>query len=142
MPFAGSLSIEGLQKAQQRNLKRIAMLEPSGTLGRAVQWGIGEMHRHLTDSTPHDTGSLKATRRAYYKEEGDTARGYIVDDRNSYNPRSKTPPHVYDIYLHERGFRPGLRGGIQASYTWTRLKYGQTVSRRMLHAVRVELRGL
>lgn len=142
MPFSGSLSIQGLQEAQQRNLKRIAALSPDGALGRAVQWAAGEMHRHLTANTPWETGALRASRRITFTEDGDDVRAQIFDSRNSYNPRSSTPPHEYDVYLHERGFRPGLRGGIQASYTWTRLKYGQTITKRMLGRVRVGLRGI
>lgn len=142
MPFAGSLSIQGLQEAQQRNLKRIAALSPDGVLGRAVQWAAGEMHRHLTANTPWETGALRASRRITFTEDGDDVRAQIFDSRNAYNPRSNTPPAEYDVYLHARGFAPGLRGGIQASYPWTRQKYGQTITSRMMGRVKIGLRGI
>jgi hypothetical protein len=141
-PYNPSLSIKGLQEAQERNLRRIAALQPSGVLGQAVRWAAGEMHRWLTYFTPWETGALRASRRITYSESGDDVRAQIFDSRNSYNPRSSTPPHEYDVYLHQRGFKPGLRGGIQASYEWTRLQKGSSVVRRMHGAVRTELRGI
>lgn len=137
-----SMHIEGLQKAQERNLRRIAALSPDGALGRAVQWAAGEMHRHLTANTPWETGALRASRRITFHEDGDDVRAQIFDSTNAYNPRSNERPAEYDVHLHERGFRSGLRGGILASYTWTRLKYGQTITKRMMGHVRVGLRGI
>lgn len=138
MPYSVGLSIQGLQEAQQRNLRRIAALEPGGVLGRAVQWAAAEMHRWLTYFTPWETGALRASRRVTFNPS--IPRAQVFDSRNSYNPRSKTPPHEYDVYLHARGFRPGLRGGVQASYPWTRLQKGRGVMARMRDTIRVAVR--
>jgi len=128
------LSIQGLQQAQQRNLRRIAGLEPGGIRGQAVQWGAGEFHRKLTYNTPYDTGALRASRRITFT--ASVPRAQITDTHSSYNPRSKTPPYEYDVYLHARGYRPGLRGGIQASYPYTMQHEGQRIIDRMQKMIR------
>ena len=123
------LSIKGLQEAQERNLRRIAGLQPSGVRGEAVRMGATRFHRALTYNTPWQTGALRASRRITYTDS--VPRAQIFDSGNSYNPRSKTPPHEYDVYLHNRGFRPGLRGGIQASYPYTMQHEGQAILQDM-----------
>jgi len=124
--YAGQgVSIQGLQEAQERNLRRIAGMAPGGVRGEAVQVGASRFHRALTYNTPWQTGALRASRRITF--ESSVPRAQIFDSKNSYNPRSKTPPHEYDVYLHGRGFRRGLRGGIQASYPYTMQNEGQKI---------------
>lgn len=143
MPYQPGLSIQGLQEMQERNLRRIAALQPSGVLGEAVRYAATEMHRWLTYFTPWDTGALRASRRITYNEPAEGGvRAQIFDSRNAYNPRSSVPPAEYDIELHKRGFKPGIRGGIQASYPWTRLQKGASVRRRMHDTIRVGLRSV
>ena len=139
MPFSVGLTITGLQEAQERNLRRMVLLEPENAPGRAVQWATAEMHRHLTANTPHETGSLKATRRIIVNLR--VPRGQVFNSSNSYNPRGSTPPHVYDKYLHARGEIRGLRGGIQASYPYTLRVNGPGVMKRAGEQLMAEVKG-
>jgi len=134
-----NLDIRGLQEAQQRNLRRIAQLEPDGALGTAIQWGTTEAHRRLTYNTPFDTGSLRASRRIVLNLSA--LRGQIFTSRNARNPRSNIPPAEYDELLHTRGFRPGRRGGILASMPYTVVTDGPHIARGMAGILRKGLRN-
>ena len=140
MPYSPGLSIEGLQKAQQRNLRRMALLEPQGAPGRAVQHAGAEMFRYLLVSTPWETGALRASRRLIFNP--NVPRVQIFTSANAYNPRSNTPPAEYDVYLHARGEAAGLRGGIQASFPFTKRMYGPGVLRDAAKRIQMELKGL
>lgn len=140
MPFSVGLTITGLQKMQRRNLRRMAILEPQEAPGRAVQWATGEMHRHLTLNSPWETGALKASRRISLNLS--IPRGMVFNSANSYNPRSDTPPHVYDAFLHARGQVRGLRGGILASYPFTMEKNGPGVLRQAVVQLQSEVKGI
>lgn len=113
-------SLKGLQDAQKRNLRRIAALKPGGFIDAVLQWAAGEAHRHWTYYTPHETGALRASRRI----EMDSAHGraIVFTAPEARNPKSKTPPAEYDVYLHAQGFIPGLRSGIRASAPYTVIK--------------------
>ena len=128
--MSDNLSIKGLQEAQQRNLRRIAALQPDGALGEAVQFGAAEAHRRLNYHTPFDTGALRASRRVSF--DARVPRAQIFTSRNARNRKSNTPPAEYDAILHTRGFRPGRRGGILASFPYTVSTDGQRIARGMI----------
>jgi len=140
MAYQPGLSIEGLQKAQQRNLRRMALLEPTGAPGRAVQEGGAEMFRYLLVNMPWQTGSLRASRRMTFN--ANVPRLQIFTSGVAYNPRSDTRPAEYDVYLHARGEVAGLRGGIQASFPYTKRMHGPAVLQKMGHKIQMELKGL
>lgn len=129
------LSIKGLQKAQQANLKMIAALRPSGALGRAIQYAALAAHRHVIPSTPHDYGALRAAQRAEVR--GLTARIYI--DPGASAPRRKTRPAVYGAILHGHGMIPGLRSGIRAFYQYTVETYGAKIAEGAIREFKREL---
>jgi len=133
------LSIQGLQEMQERNLRRIAALKPGGVRGAAVQMGATRFHRALTHNTPWDTGALRASRRITF--EPSVPRAQIFTSGNAYNPRSKTPPAEYDVYLHAHGFKPGLRGGIQASFPYTMQKQGPRILKDMTDMIQKGIRN-
>ena len=126
MTFDVSLTITGLQEAQEANLKLIAALQPTGALNRVIIWATTETHRRLTPNTPHDTGALRASRRV----EVQGLEGRVFDDPAAANPRSRTPPSRYDVYLHAMGEVPGLRSGIRASMPYTVRTAGPSITQR------------
>ena len=140
MPYSVGLSIEGLQKAQRRNLRRIALLEPDAAPGRAVHNATAAMHRFLTSHTPWETGALRASRRISFNPR--VPLGQVFNSANSYNPRSRTPPHVYDVTLHARGERKGRRGGILASYPYTKRVHSRGVLKSAVSEIHIELKGV
>lgn len=95
------LSIEGIQEAQDDNLRAIAALRPDNALGRMVQSVTADLHRHAVSVTHVDTGSLRASHRMMIDRGG--LRGTIYIDGGSRNPRSGQRPSVYGAYEHERG---------------------------------------
>jgi hypothetical protein len=123
------LSIKGLQEAQRRNLRRIAGMQPGGIRGQAVQWGAAAFLRQLTGLTPVDTGALRASRRITFN--ASVPRAQITDSGSSYNPRSRTPPHEYDVYLHARGGAGRASGTFLASYPETMSRHGQRIVDKM-----------
>jgi len=126
------LSIRGLQKAQQANARRIAALQPSGALGKALQAMVSQAHRWAIFYTPWETGSLRASHRMDVR--GSRARVYI--DPHARNPRSKTRPAVYGPRLHKQGEIPGLRGGIRAFYAYAVKKQGDTIVKHGQNIIR------
>lgn len=140
MARRSGITIQGLQEAQERNLRRIAMLQPRNAPGRAVKWAGGEAHRWLTYYTPWQTGALRAGRRISLNLA--VPRAQIFTSRNAYNPRSDTRPAEYDYYLHQRGFIPGLRGGIQASFPYTVWRRGRDIARHGVRLIARDLQGV
>ena len=133
------LSIQGLQEAQERNLRRIAALRPEGVRGAAVQMGATRFHRALTQNTPWDTGALRASRRITFNSS--VPRAQVFTSGNAYNPRSSTPPAEYDVYLHAQGFKSGLRGGIRASFPYTMQQQGPQILADMTDMIQSEIRN-
>ena len=119
------LSIKGLQRAQERNLRRIVHMRPSGVRGVAVKVAANDFYHKLIPNTPVKLGALRASRRITFNSS--VPRAQIFTSGGAYNPRSSTPPAEYDRYLHARGFKPGLRGGIQASFPYTMRENGQRI---------------
>ena len=127
MPYIPQLSIEGIQEVQQRNLKRIAAMQPSGEVGAAVRDAIVALHRYAVAithvgkyqriGTTVGGGSLRASHRM----EVDGLSGMVYIDPSAKNPRSKTKPVEYGVYEN-------ARGGEHAFYDRTVNEEGPKVS--------------
>ncbi len=135
------IHITGLQRAQRRNLKRIAALSPQGYLGLAVRNAAAETHRALTNYTPWDTGALRASRRIKFAETAIAAQARVFTDPQATNPRGGCPPAIYDAFLHARGMCPGRRGGILASMPFTVRLAGPRIRYHMLRTILGGFRG-
>jgi len=133
------LSIKGLQEAQERNLRRIAAMAPGGVRGQAVQYGATEIDRVLKVVTPVDTGALRASRRITF--EASVPRAQVFTSSGGYNPRSKTRPAEYDVYLHARGGRGLAAGTYQASFPHTMRYYAPRIVERMFKIVEDGIRN-
>ena len=133
------LSIKGLQEAQKKNLRRVAALKPGGAMDAILQWAIGEVHRHWTYNTPHETGALRASRRIRTYFGNGTA--LVLTDPGATNPKSGTRPAEYDVYLHAQGFIPGLRSGVRASGPYTVLKVRPMIQRKATRAIGQAIRN-
>ena len=133
------LSIEGLQRAQERNLRRIAMMKPGGIRGQAVKWGATEFDRMLKIVTPEDTGALRASRRITFN--ASVPRAQVFTSGGGYNPRSSTPPAEYDVYLHARGGRGLAAGTFLASFPHTMRTHGQRIVDTMTDMIQMNLRN-
>lgn len=128
------MTIRGLQEAQKANLELLAAMRPDGAVGRTIVIATAETHRRLTRNTPHDIGALRATRRT----EVIGLRGRVYNDPGARNPRSRTPPAEYDVYLHAQGRIPGLRSGIRASMPYTVEHDGPKIAHR---AIKLMVKG-
>lgn len=130
------LTIEGLQELQQLNAKIIAALQPSGALGRAIQYATTQVHRRAIYNTPWDTGGLRASHRMTVE----ASRGEVFIDPGAVNPRQHNKrPAEYGVYLHAQGMIPGLRGGIRAFYQYTVERDGPAIIKE---AERMIIKGL
>ncbi len=128
--FDVKLSITGLQQAQQRNLRAIAALSPSGALGRAIKLGTVEAHRYAVAITHVDTGSLKASHRIELTND----RGRVFIDPAAVNPRRGRPVEDYAIWEHRRG-------GTHAFYERVVSERGQQIGAAMSRLVKVGIHG-
>lgn len=128
--MAVSMTIRGLQEAQQANQRRLAELKPSGALGRAVQYATATLQRHAIGVTHVDTGSLRASHRMRLEAGG--LRGVIYIDPSAVNPRSGQKTSVYGPAEH-------ARGGSHAFYARTVAEAGPQVEKQAGMTVRVAL---
>jgi hypothetical protein len=92
-------SIEGIQEAQEANLRTIAALRPSGAYGNAIRMIITQLHRYKTTIIHVDTGALRASQRI--EQVGLKARSWI--DEDAINPRTGDRPAVYGALEEARG---------------------------------------
>ena len=132
------VSIEGIQEAQQANLRAIAVMEPESGLGRTVQFILPDLHRYAVSITHVWKlwgGALRAAHRMSLVEHVDkqTARGSIFIDPNAINPRGQRPAE-YGVYEH-------ARGGEHAFYLRTLLEHGPAVMGRAMKFIEGELDG-
>jgi hypothetical protein len=104
----GDLTIEGLQEAQDANLRAIAALQPSGAMGQALRLVLVTAQRYAVTITHVDTGALRASHRM---EITDT-RGTIYIDPSARNPRSGK-------LVREYARKEENRGGTHAFYRRT-----------------------
>lgn len=135
----GGFSLKGLQDAQKKNLRRIAAMKPGGAIDAILQWAIGEVHRHWTYNTPHETGALRASRRVFL--ELGNGRAFVRTDPAAVNPKSGAHPARYDVYLHAQGFIPGLRSGIRASGPYTVMKIRPMIQHKATRAIGEAIRN-
>ena len=115
-------NIKGIQELQNKNLKRIAALRPSGAAGRTIRYGLTRLHRYAVSIThvwKYKGGGLRASHRMGI----DGLRGRIYIDPTAVNPRGQKPAE-YGPYEH-------ARGGIHAFYDRTVEEEGPETMRRM-----------
>ncbi len=129
MAFDVKLSITGIQEAQAANNRVIAALQPSGALGRAVQYGTAAAHRYAVGVTHVDTGALRASHRM----EVTGLRGRVYIDPSARNPRSRQRTATYGPYEHDRG-------GEHAFYQRTIDEQGQSIEQAMMGLVKLGIR--
>lgn len=91
-------SIRGIQRAQKANLKHIASLQPSGSMGMAVKAGTIMAHKSAVRKTHVKTGALRASHRIQLSG----LRGLIYIDPDSVNPKGGKPSE-YGLIEHARG---------------------------------------
>lgn len=100
------VSIQGIQEAQRANLRAIAVMQPKGRLGRALQITLADLHRYAVSITHvwiYYGGALRASHRiADLVISDNQARGEIFLDPTAVNPRGQRPAE-YGVYEHARG---------------------------------------
>lgn len=122
-------TIQGLQEAQQGNLKLIAAMQPGGGLDEAVRIGTIAAHRYAVIETHVDTGALKASHRTKFERSlfGQTT-GKVYIDPSARNPRSKTLTAQYGVVEEDRG-------GEHAFYGNTVSRYGNRIADQSVAAL-------
>lgn len=102
-----NVTLEGIEKAQQKNLHRIASMRPLGSVANAVRDALTALHRHATQITHVGKypggGALKNSHRIDW--EGGL-EGQIYIDPSSVSPRRssrKYRPAEYGVYENARG---------------------------------------
>lgn len=111
-----SLTIEGLQEAQDLNLRVIQAFEPGGIIGEAVKSMTIDAHRYLVSITHADTGAYRASHRVKLTE----IRGEISIDPSAQNPKTGRLVSSY-------GFIEEARGGGHAAYGRTEREVGDRI---------------
>lgn len=125
-------NIESIQKAQERNLRRIAALQPTGKAGEAVRNAIVALHRYAVSITHvgrYDRMGVPGKKiggslRASHRMEITGLEGQIYIDPSSVNPLGQKPA-IYGVYEH-------ARGGEHAFYDRTVDGEGPRVSARVI----------
>ena len=94
------MNIEGIQRTQKRNLKRIARLSKMGDMITPMTISL---HRYSVGITHVDKGALKAAQRLSVKSRGqNVSRGRIYIDEGAMTMEGKIPAD-YGVYEHRRG---------------------------------------
>ena len=122
-----NVTIQGIQEAQRANQQIIVALQPSGALGRAIQYATAQAHRYAVGITHVDTGALRASHRMEFTG----LRGVVYIDQGSINPNGARPG-VYGPIEH-------ARGGSHAFYARTAHEAGPSIANTATQAF---LRGL
>lgn len=131
--MSATMTIKGLQEAQQANQRRMAELKPSGAFGRAIQYATATLQRHaigITHVWKVKGGGLKSSHRMRLEAGG--LRGVIYIDPAAVNPRGQRPS-VYGPVEH-------ARGGDHAFYARTVDEAGPQVVRQVSNMVQVALK--
>jgi hypothetical protein len=129
MSFDFSLTIRGIQEAQNEMAKTIAHLElPAAARQRIILYATTGAHRYLVAITHVDTGSYRAAQRM--QVEGQQGRLYV--DPAAVNPRSGQLPVEYSVYEEERG-------GSHAAYQRTLEEAGPRILDEMRELVAQEI---
>jgi hypothetical protein len=119
MTIKVTATIEGLQQAQDANLRVIAAMQPAGATGEATRWLLTAAHRVLVTITHVDTGAYRASHRMVLTE----VRGVIGVDEGATNPRTGKRVSSY-AKIEE------ARGGEHAAYYRTAEDYGPGLLRQ------------
>lgn len=122
-----TLTIRGLQQAQDRILRAHAAMQPSGAAGQAVQVGTAEAHRYATSITHVDTGTLRIAHRP--EVDKSRLRGTVSIDPSAVNPRTGERAADYGPIEH-------ARGGSHAFYRRTATERGQKIAQDMADVIR------
>lgn len=115
-----SLTIAGLQAAQEANLRHIASLRPGGSLEKAIQEGTAAASRYAVSIAHVDTGAMKASMRIQVSG----FRGMVYMDNAATNPRTSQRPAEYALYEHRRG-------GEHAFFARTIAEQGRAIANGM-----------
>jgi hypothetical protein len=109
--------LKGLQESRNLNLERIRNLTGKGAMGDIIIDVTGELFRRLVLNTPYETTILRNSRRE--KIDLTALTGEIYTAGVASYPNGKVTPAQVDVYLSKRGYKPGLRAGIQSSMAYT-----------------------
>jgi hypothetical protein len=123
-------TIEGIRDAQQKNLRRVAMLQPGKLTGRLSQYMAVHAHSYATEITHVQTGSLRASHRI--DPDFASGRAAIYIDPGAVNPETGERPAVYGIEEH-------ARGGDHAFYRRVVTERGRTILDKALKIAKQEL---
>ena len=93
------MNIEGIQKVQKRNLKRIARLAKMGDMIYPMTISL---HRYAVGITHVDMGALKAAERLEVRKRAGVMQGRIFIDEGAMTMEGKVPAE-YGPYEHARG---------------------------------------
>lgn len=105
-------TIQGLQDAQNWNLRALAAMKPDGALGQAVKTALAEAQRYAVAITHVDTGALRASHRV----ELIGLRGTVYIDPNARNPVSGARTAIYGQAEHARGGSHAFYARVQSEY--------------------------
>jgi hypothetical protein len=129
-----SLTLKGLQEAQDENLRRIAALKPTGVVGRAVREATTQLHRYavaITHVWRYKGGGLRASHRMEINDRGATGRIYV--DPTAINPRGQ---RVTDYAIHEHN-----RGGSHAFYERAVRERGEQIADAAVRFITRDIEG-
>jgi hypothetical protein len=132
MPFDATLSLEGIQEVQQRNLRRILALKPEGAAGQAVRDAVIALQRYAVQITHVGKYAGGGALKNSHRMEIDGMEGMVYIDPSSVSPRrgkSKAKPVEYGVYEN-------ARGGEHAFYDRTVSEAGPGVSKRATDQIR------
>ncbi len=122
--ITASVTIRGLQEAQAANVRMMAELKPTGSMGRVLRDVVIDLHRYATAITHVDTGALRASHRMAIRG----LDGELYVEPGARNPRTGQKTEEY-------GEIEEARGGSHAFYTRTVNEEGQ----RALNKARTQL---
>jgi len=129
-----AFTIEGLQHAQSRNQRRIALLQPPNLPGRVAQYIAIALQAYAIDITPVDTGAWKNSH--LILDHFARGRAEVYVNPYAVNPRSRGETSVSEyagVYEQE--------GGDYAVYQRTLREAGGRVTRAALEMARQAVRN-
>ena len=109
MPDSG-VTIEGLQEAQEWNLREVANLKPDSGFGKLLQQLTTDLHRYVVTITHVITGTLRAAQEMV--PDLDNLRMTIQIAEDAQNP-------VSHAFAADYGYGEEMRGGEHAFYQRT-----------------------
>lgn len=122
-------TIQGIQEAQQANLRAVAAFGKGGAFDALLADIVRGLHRYAVGITHVDTGALRASHRM--RLERRRRRGMIYIDPDAINPRGQRPA-VYGPVEEKRG----------GSHAFYRRTVDEAAGRVVTSALRRFRRGL